>query len=479
MRKSWSLLLLILIVACAQPPSETPPGPTTEERIAAITGFILPAFTVEGEPVDTMDLEQLMAENQVPGVSIAVFRDGEIEWALGFGIADVEDGRAVTPETLFQAASISKPVAATAALRMVEEGLLDLDEDVNQKLTSWKVPANEHTANQPVTLRGLLTHSAGMTVHGFPGYAEGVEVPETVGVLDGHGNTDPIRVDMEPATEWRYSGGGYTVMQQLLIDVAGKPFPEIVREKVLEPAGMSLSSYQQPLPGERALEASSAHGRDGSRIEGKWHTYPEMAAAGLWTTPSDLSRFAMAIQRSRAGQPGALLSQEMARQMLEPSLNNHGLGPAIEGDGSRFGHGGSNAGFRCSFTASIEGGWGIAVMTNGDRGGRVASLLIMTVAKSYGWDAPQPRVLKVVDIGEEALQRIAGDYDVQGIGVLKFEAERGRLYTDVPRQGRLEFLPQSETEIVQSDDGRVFNFVLEDGKITGFTTPGITAKKLN
>jgi len=479
MRKTWVLLLLILIVACAQPTPETPPGPTTEERIASIKDSILPVVIFDGEPVDTNSLEDLMAQYRVPGVSIAIIRDGEIEWARGFGKADVEDERPVTPDTLFQAASISKPVAATAALRMVEEGLLDLDEDVNQKLTSWQVPANEHTAKKPVTLRGLLTHSAGMTVHGFPGYAEGVEAPDAVGVLEGEGNTDPIRVDMEPGTEWRYSGGGYTVMQQLLVDVAGKPFPEIVREKVLEPAGMSLSTYQQPFPEARFPEAASAYGPDGSRIEGKWHTYPEMAAAGLWTTPSDLARFAMAIQRSRAGQPGALLSQDMARQMLEPSLNNHGLGPAIEGDGSRFGHGGSNAGFRCSFTASIDGGWGMAVMTNGARGGQLARLVMMTVAKSYGWDAPQPRVVKVADIGEEALSRIAGDYEVPGIGVLKFEPENDRLFADVPRQGRLEFLPTSETEIVQRDDGRVFNFVMEDGKVTGFTTPGIIGKKVN
>ena len=479
MRKAWVLLLLIVIVACAQPAPEIPAGPTTEERIAAIADSILPVVIFEGEPVDTNSLEGLMAQHRVPGVSIAVFRDGEIEWARGFGNADVDDGRQVTAETLFQAASISKPVAATAALRMVEEGLLDLDEDVNQKLTSWKVPANQHTAKKPVTLRGLLTHSAGMTVHGFPGYAEGAEVPDAGGVLDGEGNTDPIRVDMEPGAEWRYSGGGYTVMQQLLVDVAGKPFPEIVREKVLEPAGMTLSTYLQPLPQERAAEAASAYGPDGNRIEGKWHTYPEMAAAGLWTTPSDLARFAMAIQRSRAGQPGALLSQDMARQMLEPALNNYGLGPGIEGDGSRFGHGGSNAGFRCSFTASIEGGWGMAVMTNGARGGLVARLVMMTLAKSYDWDAPQPRVVKVADIGEEALHRIAGDYDVPGIGVLKFVPERGRLFADVPRQGRLEFLTTSETEIVQRDDGRVFNFVVEDGKVTGFTTPGIVGKRVN
>ena len=156
----------------------------------------------------------------------------------------------VTPETLFQAASISKPVAAVAALFYVEKGLLDLDKDVNLKLKSWKVPSNEFTQNNKVTLRGILSHTAGLTVHGFPGYRFDKPVPSLVQVLDGEkpANTAAIRVDMTPGSKWRYSGGGYTVMQQLLIDVVKKPFPRIVKEAVLDPFGMTLSTYRQPLP---------------------------------------------------------------------------------------------------------------------------------------------------------------------------------------------------------------------------------------
>lgn len=473
------LVALLAVVACNSPARKTPSGATVDERISRITGSVIPAVTVEGDPVETEALADLMAENNVPGVSVAVFRKGEIEWARGFGLADKDEGRPVTPETLFQAASISKPVAAVAALSLVEEGRLDLDEDVNLELTSWKVPSNELTEQQPVTLREILSHTAGLTVHGFPGYEQGSEIPTPVEVLKGEGNTAPILVDLLPGSEWRYSGGGYTVMQQLLVDVVGKPFPEIIRERVLEPAGMSRSTYQQPLPAERAGEASSAYDADGKGIPGKWHIYPEMAAAGLWTTPSDLARFAIAIQKSLAGEPGGILSQAMAHEMLEPGLQQWGLGPSIEWDGLNFGHGGSNRGFRCGFTASLKDGWGIAIMTNGARGVRLITPLMVTIAQSYGWSVPRPEVRKRVEIGEEALQRLAGRYQIEGLGVVTLEPRDGRLFAHLPEQGSLEFLPQSETRAVLREDGREVNFLIEKGKVTGFNSPGIEARRIN
>jgi CubicO group peptidase (beta-lactamase class C family) len=299
-----------------------------DARIRAIENRILPPVVIRGEPVQTATLAERMEHHGVPSVSIAVINDGKIEWARAYGIADVEEGREVTVNTLFQAASISKPVAATAALKFVQDGRLDLDENVNRKLVSWKVPENEHTAVKPVTLRGLVTHSAGMTVHGFPGYARSNDIPTTQGVLDGEGNTDPIRVDIEPGSRWRYSGGGYTVMQQLLADVAGKPFPQIMRETVLEPFGMSASTYEQPLPESRWADAATGYRSNGNPVEEKWHVYPEMAAAGLWTTPSDLARYAIQLQQAYAGRSSSVLSTQTARQMLTPDTNSWGLGPA-------------------------------------------------------------------------------------------------------------------------------------------------------
>jgi len=314
---------------------------------------------------------------------------GGIAWAKGYGVMDAETGAPVTPETLFQAASISKPVAAMAALRLVEEGVLDLDAPVNEYLKSWKLPENEHTRETPVTLRHLLTHTGGLTVHGFPGYATDETVATTLEVLDGSGpaNTDPIRVDTQPGSTWRYSGGGYTVVQQLLEDVTGEPFPILMRRLVLDPAGMTSSSYEQPLAPPRQALAARAHNGDGEPVEGMWHIYPEMAAAGLWTNPTELARLALSVQTAYRGESTQLLSQEMTKRQLTPGQGDYGLGFRISEDGSegRFSHGGSNRGFKAQFLAFMEDGRGVMVMTNGDGGGRLAAEILEAVAGLYGW----------------------------------------------------------------------------------------------
>ncbi len=262
-------------------------------------------------------IQEILAKHKVPGASVAVIDGFGVVWAEGFGLRGAGAPDPVTPDTLFQAASISKPVAAAAALRLVEQGKLSLDEDVNAKLRSWRVPSHEF--QKPVTLRGIVAHNAGLTVHGFRGYAEGEAVPTLPQLLDGTkpANSAAIRVNVEPGTTWRYSGGGYCVLQQLLLDVTGKQFPALLRELVLDRAGMKRSTYAQPLPKPREKEAALGHRADGKIVAGRWHQYPEMAAAGLWTTPSDLARFFIELQRAMAGKSRRVLSPEMARRMTE------------------------------------------------------------------------------------------------------------------------------------------------------------------
>ena len=207
-------------------------------------------------------------------------------------------------------------MAASAALYLVEHGKLSLDNDVNEKLRTWKVPENEFTKDQKVTLRRLMSHSAGLTVHGFPGYDLNEPVPTLVQILNGEkpANTAPIRVDFLPGTRVRYSGGGVTIEQQLMMDVTGKPFPALMREIVLDKLGMTDSSYEQPLPPSRAAMTASGTRAHGKVIHGRWHIYPEMAAAGLWTTPTDLSRFAIEIALSKHGKSNRVLSEAMTRK---------------------------------------------------------------------------------------------------------------------------------------------------------------------
>ncbi len=276
-------------------------------------------------------------------------------------------------------------------MRLVQEKRLSLDTNVNEYLTSWKLPENDLTRATPVTLRHIMSHTGGLTVHGFRGYEQGQPIPTVVQILDGWpaANSEPVRVTVAPGTKFDYSGGGSTIMQQVVLDVTRLPFPELMRIQVLDRIGMAMSTYQQPLPESAVPFASTGHEPHGQAIKGKRHIYPELIAAGLSTTPSDLARFAMAIQRARMGLPGAILSKDLARLMTTPSIpGSYGLGfepmPMREKEKRHFGHTGGNVGYRCMLEASLEGGNGVVVMTNGDEFKAVAEI-VRKVMSEYGW----------------------------------------------------------------------------------------------
>ena len=361
----------------------------TERRIRRVERGLIGAY---GDPLwKRMELAERMAYYNVPGVSIAAINDYEVEWTRGYGVLQAGESEPVTRETLFQTASIAKPVVAVAALRYVESGALDLDSDVNQSLVSWQVPENEFTAEEKVTLRRLLSHSAGVTVEGFRGYALGEEVPNLQQILNGEwpANSPPIRVDIVPGTQYRYSGGGYMIVQQLLEDVAGEPFPEIMRNSVLEPWGMTASTFESPLPEQLRAIAASGHRVDGATIPGGWHTYPEMGAgASMWATSSDLAQFATKVMQAYAGQTDEVLSHAMAVQMLTPQIEDSGLGPGLDDDGGDlfyFMHWGGNDGYKSVFVAYPKRGQGVVIMTNSDNGEALLREILNSVSIEYGW----------------------------------------------------------------------------------------------
>lgn len=276
-----------------------------QERIARVENGLLPEILIAGREIKGSALADRMAALKIPGVSVAVIEDGKIAWAKGYGVLEAGSTTPVMPRTLFQAASISKSVAALGAMRLVEQGKLFLDEDVNARLATWKVPENDFTKAEKVTLKRLLSHTAGLTVHGFGGYAADKPVPSVPQILDGlkPANSAAVRADVVPGSLWRYSGGGFTVMQQLLVDVSGRPFPDLLSELVFKPLGMADSIYEQPLPSNRRGAAASGHDANGKLVPGRYHTYPEMAAAGLWTTPTDLARFLIEVRRGLRASP--------------------------------------------------------------------------------------------------------------------------------------------------------------------------------
>lgn len=442
--------LLLSLIPFLAPTASPLQAQESDPRVRAVEEGIARGIQVQGRDGERFTIRERMGIYNVPGISIAVLDGGRIAWATGYGVTDVETGEPVTAETLFQAASISKPVAATAALRLVEEGLLELDAPVNDYLERWKIPENRFTRENPVTLRHLLTHTGGITVHGFPGYAVTEEVPTTIQVLEGAepANTLPIRVDTLPGSLWRYSGGGYTVLQLLLEDVTGMPFPRVLREKVLDPVGMRLSSYEQPLPAGRAAHAASSHLADGSGGDGQWHLYPEMAAAGLWTSPAELARLAMELQAAYRGETGRVLSPRMARAMLTPGMGEWGLGFGIQGEGdqARFSHGGSNYGFKAQFMAYVSGGRGAFIMTNGDRGSLLAQEVLLAVAREFGWPLPRYTEVILANVPGKTLREIAGTYEVVGQGIpLVVEVVGDHLRATIAGSEIMDLHPTSES----------------------------------
>jgi len=461
----------------AQQSSNAPaPDPALAARISRIESGLLPAVIIKGQPPKPMTVADRMAHYKVPGVSVAFFDHGQIIWTKSYGYADVAAKKPVTSNTLFQAASISKPVAALAALRLVQDGKLSLDEDVNVKLRTWKVPENNFTIKEKVTVRRILSHSAGLTVHGFAGYASDESVPTVVQVLNGEkpANSDPIRVDVVPGTLWRYSGGGFVILQTLMSDVTGKPFPQIMRELVLGPAGMTHSTYEQPLPKNRAQEAATPYRGNGDPVKGGWHTYPEMAPAGLWTTPSDLARMAMEVQGEYAGKSAKILSQDMARQMLTHQFGTTGLGFGLESPGEKlhFGHGGANEGFRCDIETYTDSGQGFAAMTNSDSGSELTEEIFRSVAKEYGWPDFKPIEHTLIKINPATLAAYPGVYEITGIGKLTVTTKPTGLFVEAEPFGPdpLELLPESPLQFFILSGDITFTFHKDaSGAITGLT----------
>jgi CubicO group peptidase (beta-lactamase class C family) len=436
------------------------------EMTQAVENGLLPANTIKGKPLPILNLADRMKRYNVPGVSIAVIDQTAIAWAQGYGVQQAGTSDPVTTQTRFQAASISKPVSAMAALWLVQSGKLDLDADVNHILRSWQVPENEHTRDRKATLRGVLSHTAGLTVHGFPGYAAGEEVPSVRQILDGEppANTEPVRVEHVPGSQFQYSGGGYTVMQQLLEDITGQPFSEFMQSTVLDRLQMDHSTFEQPLPQEYAGDAATAHTGNGQPVDGKWHTYPERAAAGLWTTPSDLARYAIEILKSSTGGSNRILSVEMTREMLTPIMNNHGLGPRIQkfDDSIEFSHAGGNEGFRCFLVGYTGAQQGAVVMTNSDNGNVLMMEIIRSIAHAYGWPDFRPTEKSVVPVDPKLYNQYEGEYrlgDFLDYGaVIKKENER-LIMESLPDGICYELHAESETQYFSEEQEGTIAFV--------------------
>lgn len=464
-----------------QSPTET----LTKAPQQDITEGLASTIRIKGRKLEVFTLEERMVHHKVPGVSIALLEDHEVAWTLTLGMRDVESGLPVDAKTVFQAGSISKPVFATALMAYRQDEGLDLDADINTLLKRWQLPEHEWQESQPVTLRRLLSHSAGTTVHGFRGYADGEDRPDLVAVLEGNepSNSGPIRVDIEPGSRFRYSGGGTTLAQMAFEDQSTLSLTDAADQYVFAPLGMTRSTYSQPLWSDLVENSATPYRGTGDPVEGGAHTYIAGAAAGLWTTPSDLMRLAGAMQHAYQGKANDWLEQSTAREMLTIQHEPVGIGFFLSSpeETPAFSHGGANAGFMANFYAHSEAGTGIAIMTNSDNGGVLIREIMIRVSEVYGWDAASPVVKTLVALTHAELDEYVGIYAFDDEEDLKAIITRDgdELVANVAQfVVDQHFMPEG-SDVFFSLEGAVVQFDRdENGKVNAFNIFGSRATRV-
>ncbi|MBW8311697.1 MAG: serine hydrolase [Rhizobium sp.] len=415
---------------------------------------------VEGEGPQRFTIAQRMRHYVVPGVGVAIVEGCRVVDVRGFGQADPA-GRAVNVATLFQVGSVSKVVAAAGALRLVEQGVLPLDADIAPLLGDWRLPRAPAAGKAPVHLRHLLTHTAGINVPGFKGYDQGAAVPRLRQVFEGASpaNTARLQVEHAPGSGWRYSGGGFVLVQRLVERAAGQSFADYLRTQVLRPAGMADSDYLPPGDATRRARAATGTLADGTAIPGGWRLYPEQAAAGLWTTPTDLSRFAIALVRSLRGEPGALLRQATAEDMLRRQADAWGLGVEISpaSEPRKFSHTGAPVGFRTLWLMYPDTCQGATIMTNADEGMTLAYEIARAIADTRRWPEPMASERATAIAMTPAIAaRFVGRYELVDFPAERFEVtarEDGRLAWSREGRQRRDLVATRTHELLSPDSG--------------------------
>ena len=468
MRKHlWSSLIAALSVQaaiCQIDGSAARHEKTVEENLHYLA-------VIKGRPDPGMSLPDQMSRLHVPGVSVAVIHDKRIDWSKGYGVTRL-GGPPVSTATLFGAASMSKPVTAMAVLRLVQEGKIDLDADVNAYLKSWKIPANEFTKNHPVTIRELLSHTSGIGTHNGALYDPDKSVPSMLEILDGKppATTPPVRVEWEPGKKYAYANGGYLILELLISEITGKPFAEAMGELVLTPIGMNQSTYEAPLSHAKAAAAAAAYDENGtSGIAAAHFVEPNAAAGGLWTTATDYAKFVIELEKEYVGESHRVLDQKIARMMVTAGIGpsesiRWGLGVRVGGTPPDiyFEHGGS-ALFQCDMVGYPSGD-GVVVLTNGGGGGSLSDEIVRSVAQSYGWPDFQPVEHTVVHVDPSKFDGYIGTYDF-----IKVTRDGSRLMAEIPLGSKAqELFPESDTQYFLRDDPtRVIFDLNRDGSATG------------
>ena len=450
--------------------SQTHYDQPTQEKISAFENSLSGRVIIENEGKSR--LEDRMEFFHVKGLSIAVIDNYQVAWAKGYGWADEAEKRPVTTETLFEPGSISKTLNAVGVLKLAQDKKLDLHTDINTYLKSWQFPYDSIAKNKKITLAQLLSHSAGLTVHGFPGYDLEAKIPSVPEILDGKApaNTPPVRSAFEPGLKFQYSGGGTTISQLIISDITGQPYDAFMYDNVLKPIGMVNSFYTQPAPPEKRSLCASAYYRDGSPVPNRFHQYPEQAAAGLWMTPTDLCQYIIATQMAYQGKPSKVVNEEMAKLMLTPYNDpNVGLGVFVENHDKTiyFQHSAGNEGFCGIFYGSLEGGKGLAVFMNSDNFGLLPEV-VNSIASVYAWEHfYTPVYKKAVAVSDSDLPTSTGIYLFDNTWASIFKKDGSYFYSTDGITAKMYFSARDRFFNKEFQAEKTFTRDLQ-GNITGF-----------
>ncbi|RFM31630.1 serine hydrolase [Chitinophaga silvisoli] len=419
---------------------------TDKEKILQVEKNLVGTIQLSGETPWT--ITERMTHYKIPGLSIAVIQHYKIAWAKGYGWANDSLKIPVTTNTLFQAASISKSLNGVGILKLVQHNKLDLYTDINTYLTSWHFPYDSLAKGKKITVANLLSHTAGLTVHGFRGYLQGAPLPTVIQILNGEqpANSDPVRSMFEPGIKSEYSGGGTIISQLIVMDITHRPYADYMKEEVLQPLGMTASTFSQPPVEIQPTLLATAYRGDGKPIEGNYHIYPEQAAAGLWTNPTDLAKYIIETQLAAEGRSAKVLNQATTKLRLTPYLDKSAaLGVFIDTESGYFGHGGGNDGFRCQYYGSLKDGNGVVVMINSDNGS-ILPEVINSVAKVYGFKGLYHSSIKEsVTIPDSVLQTYTGEYALSNDFTITIYKEGKVLFAQATRQGSFEIIPETQT----------------------------------
>jgi CubicO group peptidase (beta-lactamase class C family) len=445
----------------------------TKRRTRQVEKGLLRAVSLKGTKPEKLGLLSRLQFYKVPAASLAVMDRNALEWAKAYGVRDARAFEPAVPDTLFQAGALSQPLAAAAALRLAAEGKLGLDADIRSLLRGWKVPGRDPSGKAPVTLRRILTHTAGFPEGALAGYPESAAPPTLAEFLEGRGASAqaPVGLDAVPGEgPPRPSDAGFAVLQKLLEDVTGSPFAALMADRVLGPLEMRGSVFASALTEDRRALAASGHGRDGRPVEGLWFRHPALAARGLWTDPAELLSFVTDILSSAMGGEGKLLGAEPARAMLTPQVWTRSLGFAVEGEGTetRLYLRGRTEGFTCTLDVYPYRGQGAVVMTNSDNGFLFTDEVLRAVAAVYGWPGHRPEEKTLYRLDPSMYAQYVGRYEITPDYVLEISSEDYYLVIRPTGQAPTKFYVENPTFFFSVDPYIRIQFLTgAGGDVTG------------